>query len=80
MGYSGVAEVALNKTVSILGRYDYFDSDTDTNNDAHNRVIGGINYKISNTLLSQFNYQRKMYEDDQLDDSDKVMVQFKYSY
>ncbi len=79
MGYTGFGEIAINKNSSILGRYDYFDKDIDTDDDAHNRVIGGFNYKISNTLLTQVNYQIKMYEDDR-DSSDKVMVQFKYSY
>ncbi len=80
MGYSGFAEIDLTKALSVAGRYDYFDGDIDTDNDGHNRVIGGINYRISSTLLSQLNYQRKMYEDDQLDDEDKLMIQLKYSY
>lgn len=79
MGYTGLGEIAINKNFSILGRYDYFDKDIDTDDDAHNRVIGGFNYKISNTLLTQVNYQIKTYEDDR-DSSDKAMIQFKYSY
>jgi len=80
MGYSGFAEIALTKALSLLGRYDYFDSDTDVDNNGHNRIIGGLNYKVSSTLLTQVNYQLMTYEDDTRDSSDKIMVQFKYSY
>lgn len=79
MGYMGSGEIAINKYFSILGRYDYFDKDTDADDNAHTRVIGGLNWKISKTLLTQINYQTKTYEDDR-DSSDKAMIQFKYSY
>ncbi len=79
MGYSGFAEFELTNKVSVLGRYDYFDPDTDVDNNAHSRIIGGLNWKVSKHLLWQNNYQIKMYEDDSHDE-DKIMVQFKYSY
>ena len=80
VGYSGFAEIALTKVLSVLGRYDYFDADTDVDNNGHNRIIGGLNFKVSNTLLTQFNYQLMTYEDDARDSADKIMVQCKYSY
>jgi hypothetical protein len=80
MGYMAFAEFALTKTVSVLGRYDYYDSDTDVDNNSHNRIIGGFNWKVSGDLLTQINYQLKTYEDEERDSEDKVMVQFKISY
>lgn len=80
MGYSAFAEFALTNKVSILGRYDYFDSDTDVDENGHSRIIAGFNWRVSDVLLWQNNYQIKMYEDDARDSEDKVMVQFKYSY
>lgn len=80
MGYMGFAEFAITKSVSILGRYDYYDSDTDTDNDGHSRIIGGINWAVSKELLTQLNYQMKSYEDEEEDSEDKVMLQFKVSY
>ncbi len=79
-GAMGFAEFAVNKSVSLLGRYDYFDPDDATENDAYSRIIGGINWKVSKHLLWQNNYQIKMYEDDDEEAEDKIMVQFKYSY
>jgi hypothetical protein len=80
MGYCGYAEIALNKKISVLGRYDYFDPDTDVDNNGHNLILGGVNWSVSDVLLAQLNYHLKTYEDDTRDSSDKVMVQFKYSY
>jgi hypothetical protein len=79
-GAMGFAEFAVTKCVSLLGRYDYFDPDNDVENNAHSRIIGGVNWKVSKHLLWQNNYQIKMYEDEDRDASDKIMVQFKYSY
>jgi hypothetical protein len=80
MGYMGFVKFDLTKAFSLLGRYDYFDKDTDTENDAHNRIFGGFNYHISRTLLAQVNYQIKTYEDEEKESEDKIQVQFKYSY
>ena len=80
LGYMGFAEFALTKTVSVMGRYDYYDSDTDVDNNGHNRIIGGINWMVSDHLLTQLNYQIKTYEDENRDSEDRVMVQVKVSY
>lgn len=80
LGYMGFAEFALTKTVIVMGRYDYYDSDTDVDNNGHNRIIGGINWMVSDQLLTQFNYQLKTYEDEERDSEDKIMLQFKISY
>jgi len=80
MGYMGFAELAVTKAISILGRYDYYDSDTDVDNNGHNRIIGGLNWDVSDHLLTQINYQIKTFEDDERDSEDIIMVQFKVSY
>ncbi len=78
LGYMVFAEFAITKPVSILGRYDHYDGDTDVDNNGHNRIIGGINWEVSDHLLTQFNYQLKTYDDG--DSEDKVMAQFKVSF
>lgn len=80
IGYSGVIQGECPYNIGILGRYDYFDPDTDIDDDGHKRMIGGINYAISDNLLSQLNYQIITYDDETQDASDKIMLQFKYSY
>ncbi len=80
MGYMGFAEFAMTETVSILGRYDFYDSNTDVQNNAHNRIIGGLNWHISNQLLTQLDYQITIYEDEDRESEDRFMVQFKVSY
>lgn len=79
-GYMGFIEVALNRGLSVLGRYDIWDVDQDTDNDAYRIMIGGVNYRISDVLVAQLNYQRKKYEDTAEEDEDKVMLQLKFSY
>ncbi len=80
IGYSAFAEWAVTDRLSLLGRYDHFDSDIDTDNNAFGLAIGGFNYKISNSLVFQANYERKMPEDNTIDDSDAVLCQVKISY
>jgi hypothetical protein len=79
-GAMGYVEYAVSGDVSLLGRYDYFDPNNDVENNAHSRIIGGINWKVSESLLWQNNYQIEMYEDDARDAEDKFMVQFVYSF
>lgn len=79
-GYSGFGELAIKKYWSILGRYDAWDKNVDTDNDSHTRIILGTNYAIANNLLTQINYQLTSYEDPEKEAIDMIMVQFKYSY
>lgn len=80
MGFMGFAEFAVTKKWSILGRYDYFDRNTDADNDAHSRIMGGVNYQVSKHMLTQLNYQIASYEDAERESADKIMLQFKVSY
>lgn len=80
MGYSGFAELNITKNFSLLGRYDSWDKDTDTENNAHTRIILGTNYAIADNLLTQLNYQLTRYEDPEKEANDMIMVQLKYSY
>ncbi len=79
-GYSAFGELMLKTYLSLLARYDVWDKNKEQTNDAHNRIIAGINYAVANNLLIQTNYQIKGYEDPEKEAEDKVMVQFKYSY
>lgn len=79
-GYSVFTEYAVTNRFSLLGRYDYFDIDTATDNNAVNVAILGFNCRISETLLFQANYERIMPEDNTTADTDVILCQFKVSY
>ena len=84
-GYLFFGEIALNNYISILGRYDMWDknvSDTTSSAqiDAYDNIIAGVNYKISDAFLLQFNYQLRTYEDIAKAKTDKFMIQCKYSF
>jgi hypothetical protein len=84
-GYSIFGEIVINKSLSLCGRYDMWDKNvTDTtasaNVDAVTATIAGLNYKVSDALLLQFNYQLTGYEDTARVNTDKFMVQAKYSF
>jgi hypothetical protein len=84
-GYSIYGEIAVNTRLSLCGRYDMWDKNvTDTTSsaqtDAVTAAIAGLNYKISVALLLQFNYQLTGYEDTTKVNTDKFMVQAKYSF
>jgi hypothetical protein len=79
-GYSVFAEWAVTDRLSLLGRYDYYDMDNATDDNALSVAVGGCTYKISETLLFQANYQRKIPEDHTRDESDTFLFQFRVSY
>ena len=79
-GYSTCAELAITDRFSLIGRYDYFDMDTATDDNAINTAIIGFNYIITETLLFQANYERIMPEDNVSSDADAILCQFKVSY
>jgi len=59
-GYSffGAVRVLEENRVIILGRYDYFDGDTDDdNNDVQKRVIAGVAYKIVGNNIVLVDYE-----------------------
>ncbi|MCX7994411.1 MAG: hypothetical protein N3A65_01390 [candidate division WOR-3 bacterium] len=85
VGYSFIGQIDINKNFSILGRYDIWDKNvTDTTaaarTDAIYIKILGLNYKISDNLLIQANYQLTEYQDTLKVPVDKFMVQAKCSY
>jgi hypothetical protein len=84
-GYSFFGEITINKSLGICGRYDMWDKNvTDTTSsalvDAVTATIAGLNWKISDALLMQFNYQLTGYEDETRQSTDKFMIQAKYSF
>jgi hypothetical protein len=84
-GWSVFGEIAPVNWLGLLARYDMWDKNvTDTaaaaQNDAITTLIGGLNLKVSNELLLQFNYQKASYQDTTRLPVDKFMVQAKYSF
>ncbi len=85
VGYSFVGQIDITKNFAILGRYDMWDknvSDTTAASkiDAVYTKIFGVNYKLSDNLLIQANYQATEYQDTLKVPVDKFMLQAKYSY
>lgn len=57
-GYSGFAEGKLGDHWRIIGRYDFFDPDTDGDDDGKSRIIAGIGYDFGkhNVLLLDYDF------------------------
>jgi outer membrane receptor protein involved in Fe transport len=84
-GYTLFGKVDLGKKFAVAGRYDMWDRNvTDTTAAAQNdqvyTTILGLNYKLSDNLLFQFNYQATKYQDTLKVPVDKFMIQAKCSY
>jgi hypothetical protein len=84
-GYTLFGQIDLGKNFGVLGRYDMWDKNvTDTTAAAQNdqvyTTILGLNYKLSDYLLFQFNYQLTKYQDTLKVPVDKFMIQAKCSY
>ena len=64
IGVSVWGSVNLQSTLAVVGRYDYFDPNTDGNSasDARNYIIGGVSWKPDNNVSIIPNVQLEMYE------------------
>ncbi len=76
----------VNNKIDIVGRYDMYDPDTDTDDDGYNAIVAGINYHIMRDaknapkLFIQTNYQLKQYEAEDSDDESELMVQLRWIF
>jgi len=75
----------VNNMLDIIARYDIYDPNTDTDNDANNTLIAGLNYnmirnaKDSPVLFVQANYETTTFED-KSDSINKIMVQLRWKF
>jgi polyhydroxyalkanoate synthesis regulator phasin len=75
-GYSFFAEVKPTDKVSIIGRYDKFDQNTDADNDENTRYIAGIAYHFykqhKNMVL--LDYDHVSYQDPSKQDDKRIQL------
>jgi len=75
----------VNNTFDIIARYDMYDPNTDTDDDAKNTLIAGINYnmvrnaKNAPVLFVQANYETTTFEDES-DAVNQIMVQLRWIF
>jgi hypothetical protein len=75
MAYFGHLGYKVAPKVELLARYDFYDPNTDVDDDGENWITGGINYYVDG-LNSMFylNYIKKGEEGTEVD-NDVIMVQ-----
>lgn len=61
-GWSTFVEGRLNPTWSVIGRYDEFDPNTNTDNDKNQRSILGVAYKFNSSNLLLLDYDQVQYD------------------
>lgn len=81
-GYSLFAEIKPNRKISLIGRYDAFDPNTDADNDANDRYILGVAYMLDkphkNMVL--LDYDTVSYEQDGKADDTRVQLTLQVSF
>ena len=60
-------DASLFRTLNLFGRFDVVDPDTDTDNDAYNYIIAGVECAPVKGFKASVNYRVKSHEDDALD-------------
>lgn len=76
----------INNSFDIIGRYDMYDPDVDTDDDGYNVMVVGLNYNVvrdaknSPTLFFQLNYETTMYEDSDKDPVNQIMLQMRWKF
>lgn len=78
-GYSFFGEAKFPKGISAIGRYDYFDPDTNAVDNENKRFIAGLAWDMGNHNTWVFDYDKVTYEDDREDDDRlQVTLQIKF--
>jgi predicted porin len=70
-GFGGFGILKLTDKISPFFRYETFDpnTDTDSKNDEHTRIIAGVSYKLAKKVVVAIDYQSEDYKSP--DDTDK---------
>jgi hypothetical protein len=72
--------------VDILGRFDMWDGNTDVDDDGHMNITAGLNWNLvrdengAPMVFLQLQGERTMFENDALDDIDKLMAQLQWTF
>jgi hypothetical protein len=85
-GFMIMPVVHLGLAVDLVGRYDMWDKDTKTANDAYSRIIGGLNWNIlrdaqgSPNLFIQANWQHTTFQNNTVKPTDEMMIQLRWKF
>jgi len=72
--------------VDILGRFDMWDGNTDADDDGHMNITAGLNWNLvrdekgAPMVFLQLQGERTMFEDDAIEDIDKLMAQLQWTF
>ncbi len=78
-GYSFFGEAKFPKGISAIGRYDYFDPDTNADDDENERFIVGAAWDMGNHNTWLFDYDRIVYKDDR-EDAGRIQVTLQVNF
>jgi hypothetical protein len=80
MAYFAQGSYAFNANWELLGRYDYYDANTDLDDDAINWLTGGVNFSLADFNTKFFlNYIMKDEEGAEID-NDEFVVMAQYAF
>ena len=85
-GFMIMPTVMLGKNLQILARYDNWDKDTENDDDAHSRMIVGLNWFISKNKNGkpetqiQVNWERKIPEAEGANPVDEFIFQLRWEF
>ena len=71
---------AAGINMELVGRYDMYDPNTDTDDDGKNLMLFGFNYYIQKNIQVQANYEITSHEDDEKEDISAIMLQLRWSF
>ena len=76
----------MNVDVDILGRFDWWDRNTDVTDDSHKRIIGGLNWNVVRDTedkpqaVLQIQMEKTIFESDITDDITQLMIQLQWGF
>lgn len=79
-GYSVFGEYKFMKSWRVIGRYDIFDPNTDTDDDGYNRMIIGAGYDFGGQNILLVDYDVKSYQASGVDSDPKFSVTMQINY
>lgn len=71
---------ATGVNMELVGRYDMYDPDTETDDDGKNLMIFGANYYLQKNVQIQANYEITSHEDEDAEDISQIMLQLRWSF
>jgi hypothetical protein len=79
-GYSFQGEGKLGANWRAMVRYDYFDPDTDIDDDGSNVVIAGIGYDFGKGTIVVLDYKVESWEEEDVDDTTQIQASLQVSF